>query len=134
MPSPETIAGVTMIVIIGWLLWYSVASVVGRRRLLAGECVRCGRVHLDQLPNGLGNSVTMCGKCLGATRLRYRLGSWFFYGLSGFFVLSAPFVIGDEVRRFGVGSALDAAVVLVPLMVITGAAGFAIRYYEGKLR
>jgi len=76
----------------------------------------------------------MCSECLRMTRRNYRAGSWFFCGLSVLFGLMAPFVFASEIKRFGVGSALVAAGILIPMIAATAGAGFAIRYLGRKLR
>jgi hypothetical protein len=62
----------------------------------------------------------------------YRAASWFFYGLGGFFAVAAPFIVRSDSRQFGWREGLTDAALLLGVVLMTIAAGFAIRYFGAK--
>jgi hypothetical protein len=134
MTDPLRIVGWVIwgLVIGAWVIYLASARASGRRRN-AGVCTRCGETPVGQSSEAAGD-VFMCHECLRTTQRNYRAGAWFCFGLSGLFGLLAPVVFTSEVRRFGIDSALRAAGILLPMILLTAGAGVAIRLFSRKLR
>jgi hypothetical protein len=95
------IFGATIGGIFGYSLWRDARS---RRRIAAGQCVRCGMetvdpVDLTRTEVGPQVPLLMCERCATRTRQNHRAAYWLFLTFCGIGLGAVVFGMSSDLRR-----------------------------------
>ena len=133
MNDPVAIAStlVCLALIAAWFAHQRWANSAVRRQSL-GLCARCGVRPIGGERDGEPTRSVLGRECRNMAQGGYRAASWFFCGLGLCFAVVAPFIVRLDSRRFGWREGLTDAAILLAVVLMNLAAGFAIRYFGAK--